>query len=122
MESSSHEEREVRAARNQSLFRAVNEKVRDLNEAMSALTHTFTISCECADRNCIGQLDIDPDDYLAVRSEPRRFVVLPGHVYPDLERVVAELDGYVVLEKFGFAGDLAEALDPRNETVSEPSS
>lgn len=122
MESSSHEEREIRAARNQSLFRAVNEKVRSLSEAMATLTETLTISCECADRSCIGQLDIEPDQYLGVRSEPRRFVVLPGHVYPDVERVVAEFDGYLVIEKFGFAGELAEALDPRNDVVSDLSS
>jgi hypothetical protein len=44
------------------------------------------------------------------------FTVAPGHVYPDVERVV-ETDGlgnrYEVVEKFGEAGALAVALDSR---------
>ena len=46
MEPSSQEEREVRAARNQSLFRAVNENIRTLNEAFAQITETFAIACE----------------------------------------------------------------------------
>ncbi len=44
-----------------------------------------------------------------------------GHVYPEVETVVRESDGYMVVEKFGAAGDMAEilsrdgALGPRIE-------
>ena len=46
MESASNEEREVRAARNQALFRAVNEKISELNEAFGEIIGTFAITCQ----------------------------------------------------------------------------
>jgi 5-bromo-4-chloroindolyl phosphate hydrolysis protein len=111
VEPSSQEEREVRAARNQALFRAVNERLRALNETFATMTQTFTIACECADVGCMEMIVIEPKDYLAIRAEPRRFAVLPAHVYPDVEDVVAEADGYVVVEKTGVAGEVSESLE-----------
>jgi hypothetical protein len=49
-----------------------------------------------------------------VRSSGRRFIVVPGHVDAVAEKVVTEHDEYVVTEKLGEAGDLAEKLDPRD--------
>ncbi len=111
MEESSQHEREVRAARNQSLFRAVNERVRDLNEKFAAAVDTFVVACECADATCVEMIDISHDAYHAVRAEPRHFVVRPEHVLHDIERVVREEGSYVVVEKVEVAGEVAEALD-----------
>jgi hypothetical protein len=115
MESSSQTEREARAARNQALFRAVNEKLGAMNEAFLQFNESFTIACECADVSCVEMLDIDADKYQAVRAEPRHFAVLPGHVYPEVEVVVREGEGYVVVEKTGAAGEVAELLDRDGE-------
>jgi hypothetical protein len=41
-----------------------------------------------------------PDDFTAAHSAPDRFMVLPGHVFEDIERVVSAHDGYEVVEKF----------------------
>ena len=112
MEPNASDEREARAARNESLFRVVNEKLVAMNEALANVSETFVIACECADTTCIEMLDIRPDDYLSVRAEPRWFIVLPGHVVADVERVIREADGYVVVEKIGTAGEVAEAADP----------
>jgi len=87
------EEREVRAARNQSLFRVVNEKLKDLNAAFEDVVGTDAVACECADIECIETVEIAPGDYDAIRANPRHFVVRRGHVYPDVERVVREVDG-----------------------------
>jgi hypothetical protein len=46
-----------------------------------------------------------------VRENPRRFLVLPDHVYPEVERVVGGFDGYVIVEKQDIAGEVAEAFD-----------
>jgi hypothetical protein len=110
MDGNGQHAREVRAARNQSLFRLVNERMRELNEAFSAVADTFAIACECADTMCIATLEIARDAYLGVRKEPRRFLVAAGHIYPDVEIVVSEHDSYVVVEKLGAAGVLAEEL------------
>jgi hypothetical protein len=56
------------------------------------------------------------EEYESVRRIPTHFLVKPGHVYTDFERVV-ETDGdgkrFEVVEKHGEAGTLAVRLDPR---------
>jgi hypothetical protein len=99
MDTATHSDREVRAARNQALFRAVNEKLRELNQAFSELTETYAIACECADTTCVETLHISMEAYLDVRTHSSRFVVFVDHVYPDVEQVIAERDGYAVVEK-----------------------
>lgn len=115
MEQNVSDEREARAARNESLFRVVNERLVAMNEALATMTETFVIACECADTTCVEMLDIRPDDYLSVRADSRWFIVLPGHVVADVERVIREVDGYVIVEKFGLAGEVAEAADSTDD-------
>ena len=109
------QEREIRAARNQALFRAVNEQVTSVNEAFASITGTFAIACECADTTCIETLHISPDEYAEIRSNPRHFAVLPGHIYPEVEKVIRTSGQYVVVEKMAKAAEIAELLDERTE-------
>ena len=88
-----------------------NEKLSDINDTLSTVTETFVISCECADTSCVEMLDIRPDEYRGVRADPRWFVVLPSHVYAEVESVIRPMDGYVVVEKFGAGAEVAEAID-----------
>jgi hypothetical protein len=119
MEFDASAEREARAARNQALFRVVNEKMLELNTALSSMTDTFVIACECADTGCTQMITISPEQYAAVRREPRHFAVLRGHVLPDVEDVVGEFGEYVVVEKQGEAGVIAQQsahLDEQSAT------
>jgi hypothetical protein len=59
-EASNQDEREIRAARNQALFRAVNEQIKSMNEAYAEFTGTFAIACECASQSCIETLELSP--------------------------------------------------------------
>jgi len=106
----SSDERDIRAARNQAMFRAVNDKIHEVNESFAVLTDTFSIACECANPHCVEIIEIAPSEYEAIRANPRRFAVLPGHEDKTLEHVVAEADGYVVTEKEGKAAETAAAL------------
>jgi hypothetical protein len=110
MATETHDEREVRATRNQALFRLLNEKLTGLNEAFESVTESFTISCECADAGCVEMIDIGPDEYHAIRAEPRHFAVRPGHVYPEVEGVIREAELYVVVEKNASSDAAAEVL------------
>jgi hypothetical protein len=110
MEPVSSDEREIRAARNQSLFRAINERL-TRDDPLAEMTGDHTIACECADPACVQTIQISAAEYDDVRRQPRRFAVLPGHVYSDVERVVDEFRGYVVVEKIGKAGEEAEARE-----------
>lgn len=109
MESASNEDREVRAARNQALFRAVNDKILDLNRTFGELAGTFAVACECSRIDCVELLEIPPDAYRAVRESPRTFAVVPGHVEQGVERLVSTHDGYAVVEVQGHGVRIAEA-------------
>jgi 5-bromo-4-chloroindolyl phosphate hydrolysis protein len=110
VEADSQDERELRAARNQSMFRSVNEKLREINETFANATEEYVIACECADINCVQTLSIRGDEYMAIRANPRHFAVLHGHVYLDVEKVVRETDSYVAVEKTAKAAEVAEEL------------
>ena len=102
-----------RAARNQSIFREVNERLEELAERFQVVAGTSPFSCECADLGCTAMIDMTLSEYEAVREDPNRFFVLPGHVYPEFERIVSENDRYVLVAKYDEGGELAEELDPR---------
>ena len=83
-----------RLARNEELFRAVNEEI----EGRSGGGVTEYV-CECADPECAVTVRLSAAQYRDVRSAPDRFVVVPGHERLELERVVGSHDGYLVVEK-----------------------
>jgi hypothetical protein len=90
---------EIRAARHQALFRAVNEELRNVRRASNP--STLTIACECADVDCVETIDVDVGRYAEIRREATYLLVLPGHVYPEVEHVIAEDAHFVVVEKIG---------------------
>jgi hypothetical protein len=118
MESASNEEREIRAARNQALFRAVNDKMLELNETFGDLVGSFSVACECARIDCVDLLEIPGDAYRAVRESPRFFVVRPDHVWRDVERVVSTHDGYAVVEALGDGAQIADATFQRGRPAT----
>jgi hypothetical protein len=102
-------DRSAKGAHNQALIREVNERIEQLAE--DAAHPEFL--CECANTDCVETMPLSIAEYEAVRSSPVRFPIKPGHEYSEFERVVEEHGGYVVVEKFGKAGEIAEHLDPR---------
>ena len=112
MPEASHE-RAVQAAKDQSLFREVNEQMRELNEAFETATRESRFVCECANRDCLDHVSVTLEEYEEIRRVPTHFVVAPGHVYRDVERVVWAVEEHVVVEKVGDAGIAAFKLDPR---------
>jgi hypothetical protein len=107
----------TRAARNQSLFREINERVKQLNEGFSLVLPVGEWICECADDTCVERIELSAAEYEAVRVDGRHFLVAPGdeHVLLDVERVTERTDRYWVVEKFGIAGEMADRFDPRSE-------
>src|SRR3954449_5963324 len=77
------EQEMLRAARNQTLYREVNERIEGLNEAFAdTLDLDGAWVCECADENCAEPMEMTLDEYERVRAHPNHFAVLHGHVYP----------------------------------------
>jgi len=102
---------EQRAARNEALFREVNENIARLEERHDATTSEPVFLCECANADCTDHVAIEPEAYARVRKRPRRFIVIPGHEEKQLERVVETHRDYVIVEKTGAAGEVAEQTE-----------
>ena len=108
------EEHERRAARNQSLFRDVNERVSDVNKGHAVWVTLSDWICECADETCTDRIKLSLEQYERVREDPTRFVIAPGakHVAGDVERVVERHERYWVVSKLGEAASIAIDRDP----------
>jgi hypothetical protein len=101
---------EDRVARNEALFREFNERV----EGLAGDSPRVDFVCECGDLDCLERLALTRTTYEQVRSDPRRFVVVPGHEDRDIERVVARREGHFVVEKMAAAAKVAIEHDPRS--------
>ncbi len=98
-------DRETRVARNELMFRRVNERIQDLGKDWG---ETIELVCECGDPDCFDWVDLPKHEVENVARDRDRFVVLPGHELVDVERVVERHDGYVLVEKPDDAVELAE--------------
>jgi hypothetical protein len=113
------EPREARLAKNEAVFRDVNERVREITEELGPDPRSAELVdgliCECSDPGCVervGPLTIS--QYEGVRIDPRRFMIAANHQAPDVERVVERNAGYWVIEKLeGVPADVARERDPR---------
>lgn len=114
MDVDARNDRVERAASNQSVFREVNERLEDLAETFQYVAKTATFTCECASLECVKQMEMSLDEYEAVRSDPNRFAVLPGHVYRDVENVLSENDRFVVVAKLGVGDQIARETYSRS--------
>jgi hypothetical protein len=94
-------------AQNEMLSRRINDRIEYQRPRNGESADAFV--CECARADCVGVLEVSIGEYARVRSHPRRFLVLPGHEQPDIESTVGVYPGYVVVEKRGEPGRIAEA-------------
>lgn len=109
-------DRHVKAARNQSLFRDINERIVAITEADGVpKEELWEVICECADPACVQTMSLTHAEYEAIRRIPTHFPVKPGHEATDVERVVERNNRFHVVEKFGESGKIAVARARRRE-------
>jgi hypothetical protein len=107
-------ERTDRIARNEALFRAVNERVAEVSQHQAAYGGEFVdFLCECGDDECVEAVALTLDEYETLRSVATRFALSPGHEALDVETVVARNERFFLVEKHGGESGIAEATDPR---------
>lgn len=109
-------EREERLARNEALFRELNERMKEISQSLAPgeTIPALEIFCECGQVDCIEKLVVPSGEYEAVRAQPERFLVATGHEIPDVENVVEREDGYLIVEKQEEAAAIARQTDPRS--------
>src|SRR5581483_11302385 len=99
---------EQRAARNEALFREVNENIARLEERYGGSVTQPVFICECSRDSCTEHVPVDEETYRRVRDHPRRFLVLPGPVDAMVESIVETHPEFLIVQKTGPAGDVAE--------------
>jgi hypothetical protein len=103
---------EARLARNEVMFRSINERIRELALRYSEVEdETISFVCECADETCVERVPMTAAQYDELRAIPARFVVIPGHeATPLVEKVLFRTNEFSIVRKIGLAGDIAREL------------
>ena len=105
--------REKRAAKNEALFREVNERIKELS--LAQLSEHSDVLCECSERDCMATVQVTVGEYEDVRAHGTRFVIVAGHEDPSIERVVDRNERFVIVEKTApEAAAEARRRDPRS--------
>lgn len=113
-------DRFARQARNEALFREVNERIATLGHAAQAWSPDGMVDflCECGtEGGCGERVHMPMAAYERVRAQDDRFVVQPGHETPEIERAVEWTDDYVIVDKLVAFEPLVED-DPRGAPSS----
>jgi hypothetical protein len=103
--------RKERIARNEALFREVNERVKEVSA--NPVTDQIEFLCECGNEDCTEAISLGLSEYEALRADPLVFGVKPGHAVLEVEDVVAEDERFHTVRKRPSEGRIALETDPR---------
>lgn len=108
------DERIRRIGENEALYRQVNERVEEINDAFGSISGVFDVTCECGSLECADQIAVPRDVYEQVRADPARFIIKSSHEFPEAEHVVERHEGFAIVQKDpGPARRVAEETDTR---------
>jgi hypothetical protein len=89
--------RAVRKAKNQALFREVNERIASLALELEGFGGTQAFFCECDRLGCRDPLELPLETYAQIRDDPTAFVVLRGHEDARHEAVISDHGSYLIV-------------------------
>jgi hypothetical protein len=113
--------RDEQRARNEALFRSVNERLKQIDDRLDTAAVGAPVQereeffCECGSLGCSARLAMTREQYEWVREHPTYFVVLEGHVDERIERVVERHPPFAVVEKSAEEEEIARETDPRSD-------
>jgi hypothetical protein len=107
------EGRQERLAKNEATFRVLNENILSIASTLGG-DEPFEFICECSTSGCFERLTLTLKEYERVREDGTHFLLAAGHEDIEIEQVIAVRDRYVVVEKDGLAGLVADESDPRS--------
>ncbi len=121
-------ERDDDVVRRQTLWRFVNERMRELDrrrasdEVANERRPTKWARCECGRTACTVVIRISPHDYdRLARARMTSFVVAPSHEVPSADRVIVRCADFTIVEAVGQAATIASvAFEERRACTSTP--
>jgi hypothetical protein len=104
-------DRNERLARNETMFRSVNERVEEV--VQPGPNEEIDFLCECGDDSCVEKVTLTRQEYERVRTDGAQFFVTPGHEIPQIENVVMQGERFLVVRKHPDEAEIAHETDPR---------
>ena len=110
-----------RIAENESRFREANEKIEDAALRLERDGNTLPFVCECGRPESLQTIRLSLRDYEQARQQSTFFVCALGHEITGegVGRVVRQTTDFVIMEKLGVAGAIAEERDPRAAEIED---
>jgi hypothetical protein len=105
-------DRQERLARNETLFRSVNERVEEV--VQPGRNEEIDFLCECGDGECVEKVSLTREEYERVRADGAQFAIVAGHEIPDIENEVLRTDRFLVVRKLPEEAEIAQETDPRS--------
>ena len=105
-------DRSERLARNEAMFRSVNERVEEV--VQPGPSEAIDFLCECGDTECVEKITLTREEYESVRVDGAQFAIVAGHEIPAIERVVRRADRFLVVRKHPHEAEIARETDPRS--------
>lgn len=92
-------DQDTRVRENEETFASANERI-----GASAERYDFDqlvpFICECSRTTCTETVRLTVETYRQAKNGGDAFILLPGHEDPQVEKIVAHGNGYVLVEKF----------------------
>ena len=107
-----------RAARNEEFVRDVNRRIEE-GAKLHGVGSAMPFHCECAQDVCLEKIELDAQTYEPILNERYRFMVVPDHVVPSVERIVQRHENFLVVEKVGEARDQIDRDHPQKRHSPE---
>ena len=101
-------------AKNEELFRNVNDRIESLSQSVAPRDQTMEYLCECDRPDCYEKVQASREEYESVRANATHFIVLAGHEDRRIEHVTFSNERFLVVEKQGPAAHDAVETNPRN--------
>lgn len=95
--------------KNRSLIRTVNARALEVSDAFETYG-PLSFVCECTREDCTSAIEMSREEYEEILRQPGWFAVLPEHVEPETERVLATRSGHVLVEEIPGASRTADPL------------
>lgn len=94
--------RRKRLIENEVIFRSVNKDVQNFIEDSPKHSENdrALFYCECSKPNCLRKIKLSAKKYAELHKDKKHFMVLVGHEYPEVERVIDKTKNYQIVEKF----------------------
>jgi len=94
---------ERRLAENEVVFRQLNNEIKDFvlvdGKDTVYANRPLNFYCECSNMDCRERIAITAQTYDGLHGGPKEFLVKTGHAMPEIEIVVKQGDGFMLVEK-----------------------